>query len=377
MIPATLRHQLARLRSRERLLDLAWGVARWLALSVGLLLLASLLDWAIDREMDTPVLLRDFLSYGQVAVAVAGLCWLVLRPLGRRRSDATLALRVEQKYPRLHDRLISAVQLNAPRAVTEGMSSQLIRLVTDEAVRMAEKLNFAGVADGWRLRWAGRVLLAVLVIGTLPFLLWPETAAALLARQLGEDRDIPRYVRIEPASAEVWPSGEKVRLRFKVTGKYLDEWVGAVRIYPTGLASERYPLELEPTWQAGDEQAMVVADLPPAAVDFTYTAWLGDGRTKRPAQIRYAPRPVVTQQMAWAQLPEYCGLRPDGTRYEILQSRGDVLGIAGSAAHVAVKVQKAIKSGVLEILGENLTVPPRKNEPGRNIENDQKAPAHG
>src|SRR4051812_25109657 len=114
MIPPTIHHQLARLRRRERVLDLAWGGARWLALTIVLLLLAGLVDWAIDREQDTPEAVRRFLSYFQVVVAaVAGLLF-VLWPLRHRLADSVLALRVEEAQPRFRHRLISAVQLNQP-----------------------------------------------------------------------------------------------------------------------------------------------------------------------------------------------------------------------------------------------------------------------
>ncbi len=93
MIPATIRQQLARLRGRERLLDLTWGCARWLALAVGLLVLAGLIDWAIDREQDTPEEVRQVLSYGQLAVAAVAAFVFLLRPLRKRLSDRVLALR--------------------------------------------------------------------------------------------------------------------------------------------------------------------------------------------------------------------------------------------------------------------------------------------
>src|SRR5262249_20154036 len=53
MIPRTIRVNLNRLRRRERLLALAWGAACWLAIVLISLLAACLVDWLIDREIDT------------------------------------------------------------------------------------------------------------------------------------------------------------------------------------------------------------------------------------------------------------------------------------------------------------------------------------
>jgi hypothetical protein len=357
MIPTTIKFKLMRLRLRERLLDLAWGFARLVALVIVLLFLACLLDWTIDREQDTPETLRRFLLYLQISVAVgAGLVFLVW-PLRKRLTDTSLALRVEDKYPSLENRLISAVQLNRRGANTDGMSEELIGVVTREAVEQAKELDFSRVGDQGRLKRAAVVMLPALVLAVAPFLFWPETAAALLARQWGEDRDIPRNVTMEPIAVGPWPSGEKGVISFKVRGQDLANFKGTTLIQPPGLLAERYPLEVDASQPAGEGEVIVKAEVPPSTTDFVYSAWWGDGRTKKPAHVRYVPRPVVVEQAAWIQFPEFCGLRPDGSRYEEPQGRGDVQGILGSSARVVIKVQKPIQGGYLELLG------PGKSEP--------------
>lgn len=361
MIPPTIQHQLARLRGRERWLDLAWGFARLLALAVVLLLVAGLIDWAIDRERDTPEEIRRFLSYLQVVVAVAA-CLFLLWPLRKRLSDSALALRVEDRHPQLQHRLISAVELNQPGAVTEGMSAELIGVVTKEALQQAQALDFAGVADNRRLKWSAALVLPVAVLAALPFVLWPDMARALLARQFGADLDIPRSVAIEAITTEPWASGEKGVLRFKVKGKNLDELAGAVRLRRPGQPADSYSLELDKNWKKGDEEAIITAELPPASTDFSYTAWFGDGRTRKPSQVRYVPRPVIVQQTAWVQFPAFCGVDSEGKPYEQPQGRGDIQGILGSSARVLIKIQKPIKAGWLELLGPEKLNPDQSPE---------------
>src|SRR5437016_3689217 len=130
MIPRTIHKQLASLRGRERLLQFAWGVARWLAIVLLLLLVAGFVDWLIDRDRDTPWSVRLALFIGQVGIALLVAVWLLVGPFGKRLKDADLALEVEDRHPALGHRLISAVQLNQPEADIEGMSPQLIALVT-------------------------------------------------------------------------------------------------------------------------------------------------------------------------------------------------------------------------------------------------------
>src|SRR5262249_13434798 len=108
MVPAAIRRQLGRLWARERMLDLAWGAARLVTLVTLLLFGCGLIDWFIDREQDTPEALRRLLSYLQIGAAGMAIYWFLLRPWRKRLTWSALALRVEDKYPQLQHRLISA-----------------------------------------------------------------------------------------------------------------------------------------------------------------------------------------------------------------------------------------------------------------------------
>src|SRR5437870_1982082 len=139
MVPASIRNNLAGLRTRERLLMLIWGAACWAAIVLVLLLVAASIDWLIDRQRETPMAVRVGMFLVQAFIAgVAGLLF-VLVPQIRRLPDALLALWVEEKMPLFEHRLISAVQLNQPNADLEGMSKELVAVVTREAEKKAAK----------------------------------------------------------------------------------------------------------------------------------------------------------------------------------------------------------------------------------------------
>ncbi len=348
MIPHSILHQLDSLRRCEMRLRLIWGLARWLAVVLVLLLVACGADWLIDRYRDTPFSLRLAMVMGQVIIGVAAIVPF-LGPLWRRPSDAELALWVEEKHPALQEVLISAVQLNQPHASTAGMSLELIAVVTRQAEEEAARLQFASVVDRRRFFWSALLAVPLLAMVLVPLALWPATSRALLLRQLLSDADIPRTIQIASTTPEVWPSGEKVTLTFQVVGQEdeaLAQAEGEVFVYPRGLPRESYPLKP----QAGRPQIYSV-DMPPSSVDFHYRAYLGDGRMRSPGLLRYEPRPVVTDLEATLLLPAYCGQKPDGSRHEQAQSHGNVAGITGSSARIVIKVQKPIKSAALELLG--------------------------
>src|SRR5262245_28811279 len=163
MVPASIRNNLAGLRTRERLLTFVWGAACWGAIVLALLLLCGLVDFLIDRTQETPTAIRVGMFLVQAFVAgVAGLLF-VLWPQIRRLPDSLLALWVEEKMRQFQHRLISAVQFNQPNADLEGMSKELVAIVTGEAEKLTAKVGgFAKVADHGRLKWAAGVMAPVL-----------------------------------------------------------------------------------------------------------------------------------------------------------------------------------------------------------------------
>src|ERR1700722_2957258 len=139
MVPSTIRSNLAGLRRRERLLTFVWGLACWLSVVVVLLLLGGLVDWLIDRQRDTPDEARFGIFIVQVSIAAIAALWFLVVPQVRRLPDDMLALWVEEKLGYDH-RLISAIQLNKPKARLDGMSAELVKVVTREAEKETNKV---------------------------------------------------------------------------------------------------------------------------------------------------------------------------------------------------------------------------------------------
>jgi hypothetical protein len=350
MVPRTILRQLARLRGKERRLRFTWGVARWLALSLIVLAVACFTDWFIDRRQETPWELRRGMLLMQVLLSSVAFLYWVLGPLFRRMSNSQAALWIEEKIPELKQCLISAVQLNRRGALTEGMSSALIASVTREAEEVVGRINVRQIPDSRRLAWSAVLALPPLAIAGLLYLGWPDTIRALLARQLLTDTDIPRSIQLESVTPEVWPSGEEVLLNFRAIGDGVaGSLQGEVELEPDDRPPERYPLAKDRLMNSFE--ASLDARVPPSSSDFSYRAWANDGRTKKTYRVHFVPRPAIVEQHAWLVLPRYWGLRPDGSRYEQYQPRGDIVGLPHTSARVSLTTQKPIKEAVLELLG--------------------------
>jgi hypothetical protein len=348
MVPPTIKSNLAGLRLRERALSLVWGVACVLSIALVLLIIACFTDWLIDRWRETPTLVRLGLLFLQLGIAAVAGLFFILWPQMRRLSDSTLALWVEDFMPQFRHRLISAVQLNQPGADLGGMSRELVRKVTDEAEKQAERLNFAQVADHRRLGWSAAVAGPALLLAAIPFLLMPGLTLTLLARQLMLPVEIPHSVQLVSAAQEVWPLGEDITIQYRVTGEWHKDMEGTVTVTPKGDKTDSYPLKFV---KQDADGAIFVAEVNRAYDDITYTARLSDGRTKAASVMKIVSRPIITENNAWTQIPAYAGTRPDGGRYEQPQPRGDVTGIPGSSVRVRIVTQKPITEAVLELRG--------------------------
>jgi hypothetical protein len=340
--------QLRGWQRRERAYRFAWGLARWLAVVGGGLTAACLLDWTIDRFRDTPTWLRIILTFGQLALYAAAGVWFLFRL--RVPSLDVLAGKAEDAHPEFGHRLVTALQLNRPTAKTFGMSPQLIEDVTREASALSARYDLKRLAETHRLKQAAYLLAPFAVFFLLMLAFNAKLMFALLARQALLPVDIPRSVALANTTAELWPSGDAVRLTFKVTGKFTEQSVGSVAVTPEGQPTERY--ELKFSERLDDGSAVFATEYPPSSVPFTFKAWLHDGRTRSVASVRFEPRPVVKEVSAWLQLPLY--VDPDGKRrYERSQPQGEVTALPGCGLRVEATCTKPIKAAKVVMLARS------------------------
>ncbi|MBI3097059.1 MAG: hypothetical protein HYY93_02260 [Planctomycetes bacterium] len=183
------------LRRQARSLILYDGLSRVLLAAA----LAACVTFAIDYLI--PYLPREVrLTLLALSVLVVVLVFYrrVILPLRVTFSDDRLALYLEQQYPQLGDRLISALQLSRSSDQFSRFNSPvMVTAVVDDAVRQAEPLDFGRVVRSERVRrlcgWTG-VTLAVLV--GLGF--WQSALAGIwLNRLLGGDARWPLSVELQ------------------------------------------------------------------------------------------------------------------------------------------------------------------------------------
>jgi hypothetical protein len=192
---AMLRHRLAALRRRLRLVAACRGTGFLLTILLATTLLTGALDW----RYHLPALVRAVILVGMLVGAVGVAFRYLFRPLTARADDLTLALRVEQEYPQLNDALASTVQFLERASSETESSSALEREAVRRALAKASGCDFRRVVSSRGLRWAvlGGGLATAAAAGL--FLLWPTmalTAVVRLANPFG-DHDWPKRTQLE------------------------------------------------------------------------------------------------------------------------------------------------------------------------------------
>lgn len=345
--------KLASLKGKEKRFYVIWGATRWLALALTVLTAAFLIDWTIDKTRDTPMWLRLSLSLLQgLVVAAAGYFWL-LRPLVVGPSMIRLARRVEQEIPEFDHRLITAIQLTQKNAQVQGMSPQLIEMVSSESEKIAGKYDFTNLADARRLKWSAA--LAAWPIALLMFQLvffGPSLLIVLFQRQLLANVPIPRDMAMATVTkANPWPAGDEVTVRYDATSKKggLSKELEGTVLYTNAATGERKEAKLiwDPETEFTPDRAIFKAVVPLYSTNFTYRAFLGDTRTAGEDRVVFEARPQITIDKVRIQAPAYIPDRP------VVELSGkNITAYEGSRARVRITVQKPITEANLNLYYE-------------------------
>jgi hypothetical protein len=164
-IPASFTRRLRELRGQLLGWTAVRGIARWLTLVLGILLL----DMIVDRMFSMDWAQRAILLVAMIAVAVGFFIWRVVRPLFMLPSDRALIYEIESKHPHLRESLLTATQLGELNTdndqVVSGASSDLVKSSIEQGFREAAELDFGSVLnDGKRRSYLIRAGLALLVL---------------------------------------------------------------------------------------------------------------------------------------------------------------------------------------------------------------------
>jgi hypothetical protein len=241
----SLTENLADLGRFRKRIAVAVGLFRFIAVVVGCAGIACV----IDSIFHLPPIVRAFALV--LTLTLGGVFWIrgVSRALALRTDSLSVALELEEKYPKLNDALASAVSfLEAGDGEPRGVSNRLQEAAVKQAKRAADRHDLeriAPVGACWRSGWAAGLVLAVVIPLALTSTERAETAVLRLVDPFSV-HPWPTKTRVEILVPEElplrMPRGEPFLLKFAVRGVIKDRAILTVRITGGEEFHEEYPL---------------------------------------------------------------------------------------------------------------------------------------
>ena len=329
--------RIAALRGQVRRLLALHGTSR---LALGLasaVLVAGLADWMFRLVPEVRlVLLIGVISLG---------AWLLIRrvvlPLVVRFADLDIALRIEDRWPGLNDRLASTVQFLRQSRDDDRLGSQALRDATIEQTRReVEGIDFRQAADPRSTRRA--VAWAAVALGAVWAVAWAEPTLSRIAwnrlvRPYGPDQ-WPQSTHLTVIATETPTKiarGMPFTLAVAVApGERLPSTAKVTYTYPDGETATE---SLRPT-----DDGTFRGRLDSVAVPFSFVVEAGDDVTA-PWAVAVVPPPALVKADVRVQAPAYTALASQA----LAPGNTQVRAVEGSKIDLEALANKPIASALL------------------------------
>lgn len=327
-LPPEIAALLSRLRSRIRSYVLIEGVALLLVLAGAIFWGSFLFDWAWFQlvKLEPPRWLRAIVLIGTVCgLAATGLAAIVFRFL-RSYRPRSLALVLERRFPRLDDRLITAVEAaeNYGEPGSPFTQAMLERTMSD-ASRAAEQVNLSEVFNQRPLRKAV-ITAAVLVVSILGLLAVNASAMDRWARGYLGLQDLYWNRETVLVLQAIAPPGDRVRSFVDGQLRHArgTDLVLQVLVAEGKVAPDRVRIDYRLAGGRGSGRAYLtrLGDQPfqhalPGLLD-SAEIWItgGDFTTAHPYVVEVVDPPSLDRVELACRYPEYTGLN-NGTAEDV------------------------------------------------------------
>lgn len=339
--------RIAALRGRVRRLLAIYGLARVSAVFLGILLFAGWADWAI--HLAAPLRVLEFLATTVVIGWAARK--FILRPFLANFDDLSLALRIEERWPGLQDRLASAVefleQANS-RKSSDNASPELRQHVINQAFAEVASINFAEAIEPRPVRQSLKFLGIAMSIALVSVILGPQSSKIAMARFFNpiNGPDWPKatqmnWVEASPkvAIGEPWSLVVKVQEGFKVPDSAVAEFT-----FEDGEKAEE-PLRIV---EGGEFRGRIES----VSQSFSVRVRAGDDLTEN-KQVEAVTPPRITDITIQIEAPSYTGLMP----VTLAPGSAQIRAVQGSIVKISAKVSKSLGSANLTFTDSSQSPP--------------------
>ena len=200
----TLIDRLKVLRSVYARNKATWGILITVSLALGFAFLGLWLNSIFVFPVEARV---GYLGLASLVLVIA-FSYFFLRPILYKPSLESLALRLEEKFPELNNRLIAALQLAKNLETNpEHYSTDMIEAVIEQADVTAQKLNLQKIIDRNPIKRTGRVAGSLAIIFLVFTFLFPtafKNSLYIFSHPLTEFESPQKFFfEVSPGDAEV------------------------------------------------------------------------------------------------------------------------------------------------------------------------------
>lgn len=348
---------LADLRGRVRLLTWVSGLSWTVLVLFGGLLVSGLLDWTI--HFDDPGL-RLVIGVSLLGAA-SFMAWRqLILPLLQPLTTTFLALRIEQRFPGLHSRVLSAVEFLHHKMDPRLGSPELQHAVVENALQDLEKIETSDVVETKaikRITIAGAILCAMIAIVVL---LHPVEAGTSVKRLMFPFADCPwprqfelTLVRPDMTPVVQAPDQPILIARGDTLELYVVDRRGRLpeRVWFEHRLGTDGELQKEPLRQTtlrdekGKTSEAAVISWVAGRGPLSFRVTGGDDDTMSFQQVEVVQPPTLESLRVTVTPPKYAGRLPE----TLPQGVGHVQGLLGTEVTVVATADKPLKSAQLRV----------------------------
>ncbi len=205
----------------------AWGILITLSLALGFAFLGLWLNSIFVFPVEARV---GYLGLASLVLVIA-VSYFCLRPILYKPSLESLALRLEEKFPELNNRLIAALQLAKNLEDNpEHYSTDMIEAVIEQADSTAQELNLQEIVDRNPIKRTGRVTASLAIIFLVFTFLFPtafKNSLYIFSHPLTEFVSPQKFFfEVSPGNAELAKYSD-LKIKVNVEG----EKPGKIKLY--------------------------------------------------------------------------------------------------------------------------------------------------
>ncbi|MGI5870015.1 MAG: hypothetical protein ACOX9C_11300 [Kiritimatiellia bacterium] len=290
-----------------------------------------------------------------VAAVCATAIHMLARPLSKPFTPVRIAAMIERNRPEIEERLSTVVALlSNPETMAEG-SSQLLEVLTDDAVRDVKDVSPRREFTMRTVKPKFIAAAAALGVIALLFAIWPKSMSRLVLRAVLPSAQVDNLyadnLSVSPGDAYVL-EGAPLPFELAIKGGYPQQ--AYLRMLPAGADSETVERMRQTSSEKGEGEEIryyrhFIAEVPGS---FRYRVACGSALT-RFYSITAVPVPAYTNLVVTCEPPAYTGqgaqTNPEGVMA--------VEAVAGSRIGIGIKTKRPLSSALILSDGEREGVP--------------------